>query len=239
MLPWVSSLPGYTAEGLVRDSAQTPLTRFCEPGDESPCPPAPQSICGSPTRLFRPRHPKTRQTEQTTLLGFPHLVDSRTLGREIPRAMCSPFIATRITADPPMILREPLRPPEPPGSAEVPSVRDHHVGAECSWCPSEFSVLLLGWGCYHLEPSSRDWLLVQSFSPVDVWPLWVRSSRFAVGLFLGCAVFPQRGSAGDRSVSSRVLSSSFGLPSESCPAIPSQPTAVRRLLSWAFVPYST
>jgi hypothetical protein len=70
-------------------------------------------------------------------------------------------------------------------------------------------------------------------------PLWVRLSRFAVGLFLGCAVFPQQGSAGDRSVSSRVLSSSFGLLSEYYPAIPSQLTAVGRLLSWAFVPFST
>jgi hypothetical protein len=31
----------------------------------------------------------------------------------------------------------------------------------------------------------------------------------------------------------------FRLPLESCPAHPSQPAAARRLLSWAFAPYST
>jgi hypothetical protein len=99
--------------------------------------------------------------------------------------------------------------------------------------------LLLGRGCCHLKPSSADWLPVQSFSPAEVWPLWVRSFRFAVGLFLGCAAFLPAG-FGWRlfSFQSSPLFG-FGLRFEFRPAIPSQPTAVRRLLSWAFVPFST
>jgi hypothetical protein len=48
-------------------------------------------------------------------------------------------------------------------------------------CPGEDSVLLFS-----------DWLLVQSLRPAEVSPVLLRRSRFAVGRFLGCAVFPQR-----------------------------------------------
>jgi hypothetical protein len=41
--------------------------------------------------------------------------------------------------------------------------------------------------------SSSDWLLVQSFLPVEVLPVLIRHSHFAVGHFLGGMVFPQRG----------------------------------------------
>jgi hypothetical protein len=39
---------------------------------------------------------------------------------------------------------------------------------------------------------SRNWLLVQSSSPAEVSPVLVERSRFAVGHFLGCVVFPWR-----------------------------------------------
>jgi hypothetical protein len=42
-----------------------------------------------------------------------------------------------------------------------------------------------------------------------VSPVWVERSRFAVGHFLGCAVFPQRGWLVTYSASSPALSSSF------------------------------
>jgi hypothetical protein len=109
------ALLGYPAEDLVRDFAQTPLTRFCRPGDKSPCPPAPQSICGSPTRPIRPKRPKMQQADHATLLGFPHLVASQALRQHILRAMRSPHMATRITANPPMVFGECPRPPESPG----------------------------------------------------------------------------------------------------------------------------
>jgi hypothetical protein len=60
------------------------------------------------------------------------------------------------------------------------------------WCPSEFSVPLLDPRCCH----RRDvlfwgWLLVQSSSPIPVWPLLLRPSHFAVGRFPGSVVFPK------------------------------------------------
>jgi hypothetical protein len=66
-----------------------------------------------------------------------------------------------------------------------------------------------------------DWLLVQSFQPAEVVPVSVELSRFAVGRFLGFAVFPQqtppgtlRNKAPDKS-SLRVSPPSKALPGES------------------------
>jgi len=44
MLPWVSTLLGFSAASLIRDFAQTPLTRFLRSDDESPDLQAPQSF---------------------------------------------------------------------------------------------------------------------------------------------------------------------------------------------------
>jgi hypothetical protein len=56
--------------------------------------------------------------------------------------------------------------------------------------------------------SSRNSLLVQSFKPVEVSPLLVLRSHFAVGHFLGCVVFLRRVALNTLS-SQCVLSSSF------------------------------
>jgi hypothetical protein len=107
------------------------------------------------------------------------------------------------------------------------------------WCPSEFSVRLLDPGCLHLRPSSRDWLLVQSSSLAGVSPLLVKRSHFAVGRFLGCVVFQPARFAGHFSASRSSPLFELRLRSECYPALPSQSAAAGRLLSWAFVPYST
>jgi hypothetical protein len=58
------------------------------------------------------------------------------------------------------------------------------------------------------KASSRNSLLVQSFKPVEVPPLLVLRSHFAVGHFLGCVVFLRRVALNTLS-SQCVLSSSF------------------------------
>jgi hypothetical protein len=87
--------------------------------------------------------------------------------------------------------------------------------------------------------SSWDWLPVQSSGPIAVSPVSVRRSHFAVCRFLGFVVFPQRVSSGHCSVSRSNPLFEFGLPLEYYPAKPSLLAAASRLLSWAFVPYST
>jgi hypothetical protein len=56
--------------------------------------------------------------------------------------------------------------------------------------------------------SSRNRLLVQSFRPVEVSPLLVLRSHFAVGHFLGCVVFLRRAARSQLSKLT-ILSSSF------------------------------
>jgi hypothetical protein len=85
-------------------------------------------------------------------------------------------------------------------------------------------------------PSSRSWPLVQSLQPAEVPPAWVGRSRSAVGRFLGCAVFLRR-TRGLQLSSRTILSASFALRQ----SITQRFLAVgrsRRLLSWAFDPYS-
>jgi hypothetical protein len=106
-------------------------------------------------------------------------------------------------------------------------------------CPSECSAWLLDPGCLYLGPSSRDWLLVQSSSLTGVSPILVRRSHFAVGRFLGCVVFQPARFAGHFSVSRSSPLFELRLRSEYYPALPSPSVATDRLLSWAFVPYST
>jgi hypothetical protein len=67
----------------------------------------------------------------------------------------------------------------------------------------------------------------------------VQRSHFAVSRFLGFVVFLRRGwpVAFQRPVNAPLIE--FRFPPESYPTDPSQPTAVRRLLSWAFGPFST
>jgi hypothetical protein len=75
------------------------------------------------------------------------------------------------------------------------TARKNATQGACSCCSSESSVSL---------PASRrcrlngillwDQPLVQSLLPAEVRPVSLRSSRYAVGRFLGFAVFPQRGS---------------------------------------------
>jgi hypothetical protein len=62
----------------------------------------------------------------------------------------------------------------------------------------------------------------------------VPQSRFAVGRFPGCAVFPRWTARATVKQPVHPLCE-FRVPPESCPAFPSRPTAVRQLLSWAFV----
>jgi hypothetical protein len=63
-------------------------------------------------------------------------------------------------------------------------------------------------------------------------------SRFAVGRFLGCAVFQTTGHV--TSVKRPTLPLfEFRAPSECCLTRPSPPAAADRHLSWAFVPFST
>jgi hypothetical protein len=86
--------------------------------------------------------------------------------------------------------------------------------------------------------SSRNWLLVQSFWPVEVPRSLVPRSRFAVGHFLGCAVFLRRTAPATSKQPAHPLGE-FRLPSECCPTDPSPPAAASRLLSWALAPFST
>jgi hypothetical protein len=67
----------------------------------------------------------------------------------------------------------------------------------------------------------------------------VRRFHFAVGRFLGFVAFPQPASTGHCSASRSNPLFEFGLPLEYYPTKPSRSTAVDRLLSWAFIPYST
>jgi hypothetical protein len=87
---------------------------------------------------------------------------------------------------------------------------------------------LLDLRCYHRPVFLFwNWLLVQSLSPAAVTPLSVLRSHFAVGLFLGSVVFPQRTSLATvkRSVESspRVPPSSRVLPQQILVSRP-QPT---------------
>lgn len=84
-----------------------------------------------------------------------------------------------------------------------------------------------------------DWLLVQSLAPAEVSPVLVRRSHFAVGPCLGCVVFPRRTTAAIAQNSRPNPLGEFRLPLEFCPADPSPPTAVGKLLSWTSAPYST
>jgi hypothetical protein len=76
------------------------------------------------------------------------------------------------------------------------------------------------------------------FEPVVVPPAWVGRSRFAVGRFLGCAVFLAAGPAATVKQSHEPLFG-FRSPPEYYPADPSRPAAASQHLSWAFVPFST
>jgi hypothetical protein len=105
-------------------------------------------------------------------------------------------------------------------------------------CPSEFSVTLLVASRCRLGTSSRNPPLVQSSRSSEVLPLLVVQSHFAVDRFPGCVVFLHRTAP---PTVKRAVHPLFELrvPPESCPTSPSPPTTVGRLLSWAFVPYST
>jgi hypothetical protein len=109
-----------------------------------------------------------------------------------------------------------------------------------SSCPSEFSVstarrrtlpsgVVLSWNS----------LLVQSFLPVKVSCLWVTRSRFVVGPCLSCTVFLRRGPLIVVQCDRLHPLFEFRVPPESCSVHPSRPAAAHRLLSWAFVPFST
>jgi hypothetical protein len=69
-------------------------------------------------------------------------------------------------------------------------------------------------------------------SPAEVAPVSVRRSRYAVGRFLGFAVFPR---AGPEDTVKRPREPLFGFrsPPEYYPADPSRPAEAGRLLSWA------
>jgi len=62
---------------------------------------------------------------------------------------------------------------------------------------------------YRFEPSSRNWLLVQSSRPTEVTPSLLERGHFAVGPAPRLCGFPSAGFAGHLSASSRALSSSF------------------------------
>jgi hypothetical protein len=114
-------LPGCPAARLARDFARAPLTRFRKPAITHRPAGAPEfrSARDSPDPRSRPKAPPT---DQATLVGFLHRLDSVTCGPKHPRAMCSPHIAARITAGLPMLFGgTSLALPEPPESAEVPS----------------------------------------------------------------------------------------------------------------------
>jgi hypothetical protein len=80
--------------------------------------------------------------------------------------------------------------------------------------------------------------LVQSIRPGGVSRLWVSRSRFAVGRFLGCAVFPRRTRRPQLSDLTAPLCE-FRSPPEYYPADPSQPAAASQHLSWASAPSRT
>jgi hypothetical protein len=80
--------------------------------------------------------------------------------------------------------------------------------------------------------SSRNSCLVQSLEPGEVSRLLVSRSRFAVGHFLGFAVFPRRTAPVTVKRPVHPLSE-FHVPPESCPTSPSQPAGAGRHLSWA------
>jgi hypothetical protein len=78
-------------------------------------------------------------------------------------------------------------------------------------CVLEDAVLLLA-----------DWLLVQSFRPAEVTPVLLRRSRYAVGRFLGYAVFLQRAVPESVKKPPNPLFE-FGLRLEPFPTKPSRP----------------
>jgi hypothetical protein len=105
-------------------------------------------------------------------------------------------------------------------------------------CPSEYSVPLLGAGRFRRNAILTELAARSEFEPVVVPPAWVGRSRFAVGRFLGCAVFLAAGPAATVKQSHEPLFG-FRSPPEYYPADPSRPAAASQHLSWAFVPFST
>jgi hypothetical protein len=107
-----------------------------------------------------------------------------------------------------------------------------------SLCPSEFSVSLLAPRRCRLGASSQNRPLVQSSSPAEVPLVLVLRSHCAVRPTAGCVVFPQRAAPTTVTRTVRPLFE-IHLPPEYYPTGPSLPAAAGKLLSWAFVPFST
>jgi len=102
------SLPGLSGEGLRRDFARRPLTRFAA-RRRTPDWPASQSL-DQPSLGFVPDFVPKHGAAQSNPLRVPAPHHHPGIQTRIPLAMCSPILASCITADRPMILGEPLRP---------------------------------------------------------------------------------------------------------------------------------
>ena len=108
--------------------------------------------------------------------------------------MCSPCTVPYITADYPVLFG---RSPRSTGVAGIGLGAEHSqpqrevMNARGALQSVRFRCSVLGVATS--GSSSSDWLLVQSFLPVEVLPVLLRHSHFAVGHFLGGVVFPQRG----------------------------------------------
>jgi hypothetical protein len=74
-------------------------------------------------------------------------------------------------------------------------------------------------------------------APGEVPRSLVPRSRYAVGHFLGLAVFQHR--AMPTTLSSQHVLSEFSVPPECCPTQPSSSAEANELLSWALIPFST
>jgi hypothetical protein len=132
MLPWVSSLLGFSIASLVQDFARTPPSRFAFQATDlaTRCPRHRRpgvSIGLRPAPSTSPQQAATVGKDDPSRVCAP--ARSRTFGRRPPRAMRSPLIVSCITADQPMGFGGYLFAlPELPGSAEVPSICDLNVG---------------------------------------------------------------------------------------------------------------
>jgi hypothetical protein len=101
---------GPARENLGPDFSEPPLTRFANPGDYSPDPPAPQSLDRPSPRPAR-RTPECTPAE-ATLLGFLHLPAPDRSSPPAPGLLSSPRVGPHITADSPTLLGHRRNPAE-------------------------------------------------------------------------------------------------------------------------------